>query len=123
MVELVSANSAVTVTAPASTPASDGSTAPTPAAPQPGGDKQARAQDGSKADNNFDNKALDKIAQRLVTPDSRLAISEDNFIRRFIYKFVDKTNGDVIRQYPHPRVVESLHAIEEMRERFVDTEA
>ena len=75
------------------------------------------------ADSPFDNKSLDKIASRLVSPDSRLAISQDNVIQRFIYKFVDKSNGNVIRQYPQPAVVESLHAIAASIERFLDKRA
>ena len=119
MVEVISA--LATVSVPARNTSGDVETTSdtqiTNASPQNSSDER------KTSDRSFDDKALDKIAQRLVTPDSRLAISQDESIRRFIYKFVNKSNGDVIRQYPHPRVLESMHAMEEMREHFLDTQA
>jgi uncharacterized FlaG/YvyC family protein len=101
-----------------SDPSEQSASAATPESAQPKAPEKRKGEPGA-----FDNKTLDKIAARLVTPDSRLAISQDDFIRRFIYKFVNVDNGDVIRQYPHERVVETLHAMEKARERFVDQRA
>lgn len=90
------------------------------AAPALPGQKSATDQPKNKE---FDNKALDKIAARLVSLDSRLAISRDDVIQRFIYKFVNPDNGKVIQQYPEQMTLDTLHAMEEAYQRFLDEHA
>ena len=102
----------------ATTPATD--SAPVPALPGRGAPAPAPAPPKSKT---FDNKSLDQIASRLVALDSRLAISRDDVIQRFIYKFVNPDNGKVIQQYPGQMTLESLHAMEEAYKRFLDEHA
>ena len=121
MVEAVSANALPLSPARERAPSDSKGPGMGTAPPQGAGPRPPDQRTGEAG--SFDEQTLDKIAARLVTLDSRLAISQDDFIRRFIYKFVDTGNGDVIRQYPHEKVVESLHAMEEARERFVDKQA
>ena len=101
---------------------SDNSSSNPSSAPTPSSDS-GQPKPSPVKNSSFDNSELDKIAGRLVTPDSRLAISHDNVIERFIYKFVDKSNGSVLRQYPAPMVVDSLHTIVSSIQRFLDKRA
>ncbi|MFZ1991043.1 MAG: flagellar protein FlaG [Alphaproteobacteria bacterium] len=110
----------------ATTPTSDSAIAQalpgqavTPAPTLPG-QKSTADQTKSKE---FDNKALDKIASRLVALDSRLAISRDDVIQRFIYKFVNPDSGKVVQQYPQQMTLDSLHAMAEEYQRFLDRQA
>jgi uncharacterized FlaG/YvyC family protein len=79
--------------------------------------------DTGKKSKEFDNHALDQIAARLVALDSRLAISHDSVIQRFIYKFVNPNNGKVVQQYPQQMTLDSLHAMAEAYKRFLDERA
>jgi uncharacterized FlaG/YvyC family protein len=66
---------------------------------------------------------LDQIAARLVALDSRLAISHDSVIERFIYKFVNPNNGKVLQQYPQKMTLNTMYAMEEAYQRFLDEHA
>lgn len=68
-------------------------------------------------------KALQKMLSPLIPADAHLAISQDEFISRFIYKFIDPNNGKTLRQYPQSMVVQSLHAMEQGVQRFLDEKA
>ena len=125
MVDAVSANLPPVLRAPgATTAAADSATMPalpgqSAAPPVLPGQKDA----GGGKSKEFDNKALDQIASRLVALDSRLAISRDEVIQRFIYKFVNPDNGKVVQQYPGQMTLDSLHAMEEAYKRFLDEHA
>jgi hypothetical protein len=67
-------------------------------------------------------KALQKMLSPLIPTDAHLAISQDEFISRFIYRFVDP-HGKTLRQYPRQMVVDSLHAMESGVQRFLDERA
>jgi len=127
MVDAVSAN--LPPVLPASSQAtgiSDSTAAPAATAPVLPGQKtgsESGAGSGQSRNKEFDNKALDQIAARLVDFDSRLAISRDTVIQRFIYKFVNPNNGQVLHQYPQPMTLDSLHAIAEAYKRFLDEHA
>ena len=68
---------------------------------------QKAGPDTGKKSKEFDNHALDQIAARLVSLNSRLAISHDSVIQRFIYKFVNPDNGKVVQQYPQQMTLDS----------------
>ena len=121
MVDAVSASLPPVLPAPgATTPSSDSPPAQVAPAPSLPGQGTSTNQQKNKE---FDNKALDKIAARLVSLDSRLAISRDDVIQRFIYKFVNPDSGKVIQQYPEQMTLDTLHAMEEAYQRFLDKQA
>ncbi len=119
MVEAVSASLSHTYPAPSagapsgSVPASQ---PPVPALP-------GQATPDSKKSKEFGDHALDQIASRLVTADSRLAISRDDVIQRFIYKFVNPNDGKVVKQYPQKMTLNTMYAMEEAYKRFLDEHA
>ena len=127
MVDAVSANLPPVLPASgATTPATDSAAAPAlpgqAVAPTPTLPGQNSSNDQPKS-REFNNHSLDKIAARLVALDSRLAISRDDVIQRFIYKFVNPDSGKVVDQYPQPMTLDTLHAMEEAYQRFLNEHA
>ena len=119
MVDAVSATSPGYVasgTTP-TTPTVSDSQAPPVTAPN----GQTKSDDKKNAD--LSDKALDQIASRLMTPESRLAISRDSVVQRFIYKFVNPDNGKVVQQYPQKMTLNTMYAMEEAYKRFMDERA
>ncbi len=59
----------------------------------------------------IDERALDRMALRLVKRDPGLAIEKDDVVRRYVYRFFDAESGDQIRQFPADRVLETMRAL------------
>ena len=116
MVDAVSATSPGYV-ASGSTPAA--AAAPASQAP-PVTAPNGQTTSDEKKDAELSDKALDQIASRLMTPESRLAISRDSVVQRFIYKFVNPDNGKVLQQYPQKMTLNTMYAMEEAYKRFMD---
>lgn len=59
----------------------------------------------------IDERALDRMALRLVKRDPGLAIEKDDVVRRYVYRFFDAESGDQIRQFPADKVLETMRAL------------
>lgn len=64
------------------------------------------------------NKKVSELSDE--TLNSRLAISRDNVIQRFIYKFVNPNSGKVVQQFPQKMTLDTMYAMEEAYRRFLD---
>ena len=71
----------------------------------------------------FTSENLDRIAQRNLKMNAQLSIDSAEEVDDFIYRLVDKTNGEVIRQYPADEILEREKALEQTQARLLDKDA
>lgn len=85
---------------------------------------QKAKEDASDAERQvFSSENLDRIAARTLKVNAQLSIDSDKESGDYIYRLVDKTNGEVIRQYPAEEILEREKALEATQARLLDEDA
>jgi len=67
-----------------------------------------------------DERALDRIAQRLIKRDPELAIEKDEAGGGYIYRFFDKETGELVRQFPAEKALETMRALHQVADHKSD---
>jgi uncharacterized FlaG/YvyC family protein len=106
--------------APDMPPPASGAAAPTVSA-----DAQASAAEGTngnssvqkRKDDAYNERVLDQMALRLVKRDPGLAIEKDDVLERYVYQFLDRDDGKLVRQFPAAQILETVRALHQMNVR------
>ncbi len=61
-----------------------------------------------------DEQTLDKMAQRLVKRDPGPLIEKDDVLRSYVYKFVDRDSGALVRQFPAASILATMRALQQL---------
>jgi uncharacterized FlaG/YvyC family protein len=65
--------------------------------------------------------ALERIGRVGPNVDARLSIVQDDITRDFVYRIMNTRTGEIVRQFPHEKMVELLRFLSEQQGLVVDT--